>query len=86
MSSTVEARRPPYDWAPYAQQLQHFRLAQGWSQQYLGLHAGVTRSVVCQYEQGSTEPSLSVLLLMLNALEVTPGEFFTLNPESPNGQ
>ena len=80
--------RAPYmqTWEPYAQQLQHLRLAQGWSQQYLGLHAGVTRSAVCLYEQGGRAPSLPVLFALLRALEVTPGEFFNLNPESPHGQ
>jgi len=54
--------------------LRRLRLRQGASQRQVAEAAGLTRPMISAYERGLTQPSVTTLGRLLDALEVTLGE------------
>lgn len=65
-------------------QLRELRLQKGYSQRELADRAEVTSGFISQVEQNKSNPSISTLRRMLDALETTMAEFYTreLQPSS----
>ncbi len=53
--------------------LRNHRLARGYSQEQLGLEAGVQRNFISLIELGQNQPTISTILKLANALGVSAG-------------
>jgi len=53
------------------QRVRKFRLAKGWTQTYLSVHAGVGRNYISDVELGKKEIGLRNLYLLAQSLDVT---------------
>jgi transcriptional regulator with XRE-family HTH domain len=53
------------------QRVRKFRLARGWTQTYLSVHAGVGRNYISDVELGKKEIGLRNLYLLAQSLDVT---------------
>lgn len=69
--------------APYiGARLRAIRKEQRVSQVELALMSGASNSFISDIERGRTEPSIAMLARILEPLDVTLGEFFTV-PDAP---
>lgn len=58
----------------------------GWSQEYLAAQAGLHRTYVADIERGKRNISLENIIKLAEALQLTPGEFFShYFPEDKDG-
>jgi len=60
--------------------LRHVRQVHGLSQRALAKKAGVVNSTISLIEAGRTNPSVGALKRILDAIPISLGEFFTLEP------
>ena len=58
----------------FAAELKHRRAALGFNQEELAFRAGVHRSFIARVEVAETQPSLSVLFDIANALDCSPSD------------
>ena len=63
--------------------LKAIRTAKGLSQRKLALRAGVTNGLISKIENNQTSPSIASLKLILDAIPMTYGEFFSVEQLSP---
>ncbi|MBT9548237.1 MAG: helix-turn-helix transcriptional regulator [Candidatus Sericytochromatia bacterium] len=60
----------------FGRRLRSWRKAKGWSQEKLALAAGLDFSYVNEIENGKLNPGLLTLLILSNALEISPAALF----------
>jgi transcriptional regulator with XRE-family HTH domain len=60
----------------FGRRLRSWRKAKGWSQEKLALAAGLDFSYVNEIENGKINPGLLTLLILSNALEISPAALF----------
>ncbi len=61
----------------YGRAIRQRRHELGWSQEYLAAQAGLHRTYVADVERGERNISLENIVKLADALELTPGEFFS---------
>ncbi|MBE2199980.1 MAG: helix-turn-helix transcriptional regulator [Anaerolinea sp.] len=61
----------------YGRAVRQRRHELGWSQEYLAAQASLHRTYVADIERGKRNVSLENIIKLTNALELTPGEFFS---------
>jgi transcriptional regulator with XRE-family HTH domain len=54
--------------------LAELREDQGWSQNHLGLSAGIDSSFICKLESGARQPSRETVATLAEVLDCTPGD------------
>lgn len=60
--------------------IKYFRLKRGYTQKALALKAGISRSYLCEIEQGNKQPSLSTLTKISLALDVNIADLLAKKP------
>lgn len=50
--------------------LRDLRIRRGYTQEYVSSHIGVSRQAYSNYENGTTEPSLSVIISLIDMYEI----------------
>lgn len=64
--------------AAFGQALRKLRLAAGWSQEKLGLEAGVQRNFISLIETGKNQPTITTLFKLASALGIEPSKMVAL--------
>jgi transcriptional regulator with XRE-family HTH domain len=54
--------------------LAELREDQGWSQNQLGVEAGLDSSFICKLESGARQPSRDTIAALIRVLDLTPGD------------
>jgi len=57
--------------------IRELRRERGWSQVYLGVHSGVSKTFICNVERGDKEPCLKTLEILAQSFGITLGDFFS---------
>jgi len=65
-------------------QIKRFRIAKGWSQEYLAEVADLHRTYISQLERGLKSPSVRILYQITTALGITMSELLEIVEESLN--
>lgn len=56
--------------------IRELRTERGWSQTYLSVHSGMSKTYISNIECGLKEPCLVALEVFASSFEMTLGEFF----------
>jgi transcriptional regulator with XRE-family HTH domain len=56
--------------------IRQLRLERGWSQTYLSVHTGMSKTYISNLECGQKEPCLFTLEMFAQSFEISLGEFF----------
>ncbi len=56
--------------------IRHLRRERGWSQLYLAATTGMSKTFVCDLENGEKEPCLRTVKILADSFGLTLGEFF----------
>lgn len=65
-------------------QIKRFRIAKGWSQEYLAEVADLHRTYISQLERGLKSPSVRILYQITTALGISMSELLEIVEESLN--
>ena len=64
--------------AAFGQVLRQMRQAAGWSQEQLGLEAGIQRNFVSLIETGQNQPTITTIFKLARALGVKPSKMLVI--------
>jgi transcriptional regulator with XRE-family HTH domain len=60
----------------FGKRVRALRLERGWSQVYLGVHSGLSKTFICNLERGDKEPCLGTIQTLADSFGVSLGEMF----------
>jgi transcriptional regulator with XRE-family HTH domain len=60
----------------FGKRVRDLRRERGWSQVYLGVHSGLSKTFICNPERGCKEPCLGTIQTLADSFGVSLGEFF----------
>jgi transcriptional regulator with XRE-family HTH domain len=78
MTTAEPTRRKPIHWT------REWRLVRGMRQEDLAKAVGTVKSLISRYETGETGMSFEMQLRIMEALRITPTEFFLAPPDMPD--
>lgn len=62
----------------FGHRVQYLRRDRGWSQVYLAVHTGLSKTFICDLENGKKEPCLRTIEILAEGLGLSLGEFFSV--------
>jgi transcriptional regulator with XRE-family HTH domain len=60
----------------FGKRVQVLRKERGWSQVYLGVHSGLSKTFICNLERGDKEPCLGTIQTLADSFGVSLAELF----------